>query len=95
VISATNYNESVSYLSLKLGLNLLILIPLIAVFISGLKKTPFVLLDRTSKYIVGIASIIFIVFISENAINKRFIRKGTPNFLKVSATFINKINLYK
>lgn len=95
VISATNYNESVSYLSLKLGLNLLLLIPLIAVFIKGLKKIPIVQLDRASKYIVGIASIIFIVFISENAINKRFIRKGTPNFLKVSATFINKINLYK
>ena len=94
VISATNYNESVSYLSLKLGLNLLLLIPLIAILIRGLKKTPIVQLNRTSKYIVGVTSIFFIVFISENAINKRFIRKGTPNFLKVSATFINKINLY-
>ena len=70
VISATNYNESVSYLSLKLGLNLLLLIPLIAILIRGLKKTPIVQLNRTSKYIVGVTSIFFIVFISENAINK-------------------------
>lgn len=95
VISATNYTESVGYLSLKVGLNLLLLIPLFVLFIKATKKVPVIKLSKLKKYIIISCSLIFIAFISENAMNKRFVRKGTPNFLKVTATFINKINLYK
>jgi heptose-I-phosphate ethanolaminephosphotransferase len=95
VISATNYYESVGFLSIKLGFNLLLLFPLFILFWRGLKGVPIITASKLNNYFIIGSTIILIVFISENAINKRFIRKGTPNFLKVTATFIDKINLYK
>ena len=94
-LTLTNYNESVGFLSLKLGFDLLLLLPLIFLLLRGLKRVPIITTSKLNNYFIIGLTIIFMVFVSENAINKRFIRKGTPNFLKVTATFIDKINLYK
>ena len=37
----------------------------------------------------------FFIFISENAINGRLIRKGSPHLIKVAYSFIEKISLFK
>ena len=95
VISATNFNESLGFLSLKIGTELLMVFPLIILLWIGLKKPPTFSSSKKRNYILFGCSLLVIIFIGENILNNRFIRQGTPNFIKVTATFLEKITLYQ
>ena len=95
VISATNYQESVDFLSIKLGLNLLFISPLFVLIYFAWKQRP--VYDGLSfkTYIYGALLIGIFGFIIENAVNDRLVRKGLPNFVKVAITFNQQMDLFK
>ena len=93
VISNTNLNESIEYLSLKSTFKLLILFPYTYFFIRSLKikKQDY---NKPNYYIYVIIALISIIFISENVIRHRLIRKGSPLLVKVGASFINEMKMF-
>jgi heptose-I-phosphate ethanolaminephosphotransferase len=95
VISNTNIQEVVGFINLKLSYALLVVIPYIIVFIYSLKLVPTkVSYNKISKLLIFIIALISFIFIVENAVNNRLIRKGVPQIAKVVFSFSEKIKLY-
>ena len=95
VISNTNIQEAMGFIDLKFSSELLLVIPYVIVFIYSLKLVPKrVSFNNSSKILISIIALISIVFILENAVNNRLIRKGVPQIAKVAFSFYEKINLY-
>lgn len=95
VISATNFQESADFLSIKLNFSLLLLLPLFFLFYKAWKNIPLFKDYKYYKYIYFICFVTFSIFIIENKVNDRLLRKGTPNFIKVSLTFQQQLELFK
>lgn len=95
VISATNYQESFDFLSIKLGVNLLLILPLFLLFYLAWKQRPIYDKLHHRTYIYSVFLLVFFGFILENAINNRLIRKGVPQFVKVALTFQQQMDLFK
>lgn len=95
VLSNTNSQEAVEFLSLKASAGLLILIPYIFLLSYSLRNIPQYYHSKLKLYVSGILLFTSAVFISESIVNKRFIRKSTPQFVKVTLTFLDEMKLYK
>ncbi len=95
VIAATNYQESVDFLSIKIGLNLLFTTPLLVIIYFAWKHRPIYDSLNYRNYIYGVFLLFFLGFILENATNNRLVRKGVPNFIKVAITFEQQLDLFK
>ncbi len=95
VISNTNYQEALDFFDLKVSYWLLILIPYIYVFVLSLRKPSANQQSKIRTYIIIGILLISSIFIFENAINGRLIRKGSPQIVKLTYSFIDKIKLYK
>lgn len=94
-IGGTNYQESLEFLSLKSSLSLLALIPYF--FLLGYtlrKQRTYLVYKGKSVAVIGI-SLVTIIFISENALNGRLVRKGLPQFYKVCLSFSSQYGFYK
>jgi len=95
VISNTNIQEALGFIDLKLSSELLLVIPYVIVFIYSLKLVPKrAIFNKNSKILISIIVLISFVFILENAVNNRLIRKGVPQIAKVVFSFSDKIKLY-
>ncbi|MCD4680812.1 MAG: phosphoethanolamine transferase [Bacteroidales bacterium] len=95
VMSNTNYLEAIEFLDLKATTGLLILIPYTFLFFFSFRHSPKYFQSKIKPYIIGAVLLVSAIFIFENAIHERFIRKGVPQIVKVSFSFIDKINLYR
>ena len=51
--------------------------------------------SRIKPYLIGVVFLLSAIFIVENAIHGRLIRKGAPEIVKVIFSFIDNIELYK
>ena len=94
VMSNTNLPETIEYFDLKATSGLLILIPYVFIFILSLRYKPKYFQSQTRRFIIGFAMLIATVFVLENLMNERLIRKGVPQIAKVTFSFIEKRNLY-
>lgn len=94
-IGATNFQESMEFLSIKSSFLLLLLLPYIFLFIHSLRqKREYE--HYKSKYIaIILLSLVSISFISENAINGRLVRKGVPQIIKVYSSFSDQYVFYE
>lgn len=95
VLANTNYNEAVEFVDLKVSFWLLILLPYAILFIFSFRNPPTLNTSKKKSYLIIFLASVSILFISENAINGRFIRKGVPEIVKVTCSFFEKITLYK
>ncbi len=95
VMSNTNLQEAIEFFDLKATAGLLVLIPYALLFIFSFRYRPKYFQSRIKPFLIGFVLLISAVFILENAIHGRLIRKGVPQIAKVTFSFINKINLYK
>lgn len=95
VISNTYYDEIVEFASLKASSEFLLILPFFTIFILSFKNPPPFIRTKTKNYTLLIIGLISVIFISENAINGRLIRKGSPHLIKVAYSFIEKISLFK
>ncbi len=95
VISNTNYQEAIEFFDLKATSGLLTLIPFIFIYIlSTRQKTPHINSPYKS-YSILLVLLLSTIFIAENAVHGRLIRKGIPLTAKVAFSFYDKINLYR
>ena len=95
VISATNYQESIDFLSIKIGLNLLFISPLFVIAYFAWINRPKYIKSNFRNYFIGFFVIIFLSFVLENSLANRLVRKGIPNFFKVAITFEQQMDLFK
>lgn len=95
VLANTNYNEAVEFVDLKVTFWMLILIPYTILFIFSFRNPPVLNKSKKKSYLIIFLALASILFISENAINGRLIRKGVPEIVKVTSSFFEKMTLYK
>lgn len=86
----SNFQESVEFLSLKSNLLLLLLVPYLVILIWAVKK-PLIKSTFFPSWYILILVIYSFVFIIENAIHERFIRKGVPVLVKTTISFYEEI----
>jgi len=95
VIAATNLQESVDFMGIKAGLGLLCIIPLFLLIYLAYKQKPNFEPIPKAYYIQGVTLLVFLGFLIDNALAKRFVRKGIPQFAKVAVTFYSEMQLFK
>lgn len=91
----TNMNEAKEFMELKMNLLMLLIIPYIFLFVVAIRSAKPIVVYPKSQYIVAILLLFSIIFISENIINNRFIRKGVPQTAKALISFNNELKTYK
>lgn len=92
VLTNSNSQEAMEFFDLKASAGLFVLIPYVLLFFYAFKKVP--KYQKRKWIIAGIILLGSTVFITENAVNGRFIRKATPQIVKVSLSFLDQIELY-
>ena len=95
VVSNTNFQEAKDFFDLKASFELLLLIPYTILFLISFRNFPTYYQSKVKPYFLVAISLIFVIFIFENAINGRLVRKGTPQLIKVGFSFIEQRNLYR
>jgi len=95
VIANTNLEEAIGFFDLKASFELLTLIPYILLLIYSLNQSPHFEISKTKTYVVALVLLGATIFIADNAIHGRLIRKGSPQIVKVTFSFIEQRNLYK
>jgi len=95
VLSNTNAQEAVEFMSLKASVGLLMLIPYVFLFVYSLKHAPQYQTSKLKLYTGIVLLFLSVVFIAESVVHERFIRKSTPQTVKVVLTFIDEIKLYR
>jgi heptose-I-phosphate ethanolaminephosphotransferase len=94
VISNTNMEEAIGFFDLKASAQLFMLIPYFVLFIYSLSHFPKFEPSKIRFFVIGAVLLVAGVFILENAINGRLVRKGVPQIVKVTFSFIEQRNLY-
>jgi heptose-I-phosphate ethanolaminephosphotransferase len=95
VLMNTNINEAKEFINLKFHFDWLLVIPYIFIYYLALKHPPNITKQKNSIYIVAAVLLYSIIFISENLINHRLIRKGIPQTSKALISFNNEMRTYK
>jgi heptose-I-phosphate ethanolaminephosphotransferase len=91
----TNSTESFEFLELKTSFYLLLLLPYIALFIFALRETPQVKYTRKSVFLLIAVFAYSAIFIGENIVHSRFVRKALPVTTKTIIEFHHEIKVYK
>ena len=94
VLLNTNMDEAKEFMELKFNFLMILIIPYILIFIWGLRKPAPVINTPYNKYILGFFIILPILFIAENTINGRLVRKGLPHTAKALCSFANEIKTF-
>ncbi len=94
VISNTNLNESIGFIYLKATYELLVLIPYVIIFVLAFRQPLPVFEKGNHKTLFFVVALIVALFLAENAVHGRFIRKGSPLVLKVGCSFFDKMSEY-
>ena len=94
VISNTNFQEANEFFDLKASFSLLILIPYILLYFFSFKSKIEFKKSKIKNYTIGIVALSASIFIIENIVSERFIRKGVPHFAKMIYTFYDQMKLY-
>ena len=92
----TNAQEATEFMSLKQSPRWLLLIPYIVLFVVAMKRVPiFSLRSKWMKMIVGALTVACLLFLTEAAVNKRFLRMAVPPYAKAVVSFAQESSSYK
>lgn len=92
----TNAQEATEFVSLKQSPRWLLLIPYLALFVVAMKRIPsFSLKSKWWKIFIVAFSIFSILFMTDAAVNKRFLRTVAPPTVKAVASFAQESGSYK
>lgn len=94
VLANTNLNEAKEFMELKFSFLFLLLIPYLIFYFFALRKVPKVTVYPNSKWIVLLTLLYSFIFIAENTIADRFIRKGIPQTAKALVSFAEEFKSY-
>ena len=95
IIANTNLLESADFLELKMGFHFLLLLHYIALFVFSLLKIPQVIFSRKSVIFSVIVLAYSIIFLTENIVHARFVRKALPATTKTVIEFQREMETYK
>ena len=95
IITNTNSEEAMDFVSLKTPYQLLILIPYIYIFIKSLSARSDVKAINLNRIVAIVILSGSFIFIAENAIGGRLIRKSVPQVVKVSLSFVEQVKHYQ
>lgn len=95
VLSNTNIDEAKEFMELKSSLLLLLIIPYLFLFVLAIRSAKPIALFPKNKYIIAITLIFSILFLSENLIHGRLIRKGIPQTAKALFFFTDELKSYQ
>ncbi len=92
----TNAQEATEFMSLKQSPRWLLLIPNVVLFVVAMKRVPnFSLRSKWMKMIVGALTVACLLFLTEAAVNKRFLRMTVPPTAKAVISFAQGSSSYK
>ncbi|MBK8806022.1 MAG: phosphoethanolamine transferase [Bacteroidales bacterium] len=94
VLLNTNINEAKEFMELKFSFLLLLLIPYIFLYFLCIRKIYSVITYPKSNWIIIIIILLSTIFLSENLVNERLIRKGIPQTAKALVSFGNELKYY-
>lgn len=89
------YSETIDFLNLKSSFLLLLLIPYAYFGFKAFAQIPYYSKSRPNPVLISIILAISAIFILENAVHDRLVRKGIPEITKVGFSFYNQLKLYK
>lgn len=95
VLLNTNLSEATDFLDIKLNYKILFIIPYFIFFYLALKFKPSKIESKNEKYILLGICVFALLFIGENAIHNRLIRKGVPQSVKAFWSFGEEFSTYK
>ena len=95
VIANTNLSESSDFLGLKMDFSFLLLLPYLALFVFALLKIPQVVFSRKSIIFLIIVLSYSAIYLTDNIIHARFVRKALPTTTKTIIEFHKEIKTYK
>jgi heptose-I-phosphate ethanolaminephosphotransferase len=95
VVANTNLLESSDFLKLKLEFHFLLLLPYIGLFVFALLKTPKVQYSRKSFIFLIIMLLFSAIYITDNIIHARFVRKALPTTTKTIIEFVQEMKAHK
>jgi heptose-I-phosphate ethanolaminephosphotransferase len=95
VMVNTNLNEAKEFLELKAGLRLLLLLPYFFLFSLAMRKQITTGKTVKLKWVLAVVLIISLVFLSENLIKGRFVRKAVPQTVEAFISFNEELSSYK
>lgn len=95
VLSNTNFSEAKEFMELKMSFIQLLIVPYIFLFLIAFRNKYSVHIYRESKWIIIILLLFSTIFIAENLIHGRIIRKGVPQTAKAFISFTNELQHYK
>jgi heptose-I-phosphate ethanolaminephosphotransferase len=93
-IANTNLSETSDFIALTFSWRWLLLLPYIALFIFAMVKVPKI--ARPKHKIAVVLFFIFpVIFLTNNIIHQRFVRKALPNSIRASVSFFTEIKNYR
>ena len=94
VLSNSNVQEALEFVDTKGTLGLLVLIPYVFLFVASLRNRPIIDDTRNQYRTIGIVLTLSVVFITENLMGGRFIRRATPQVVRVTHAFLGEMTVY-
>ncbi len=95
ILLNTNISEAREFMELKYSGLLFLIVPYLFLFVLAMSNVKPVNLYPKSNYILVIVLLFSLLFLSENLIQGRLIRKGVPQTTKALISFADEIKTYK
>lgn len=95
VLSNTNYDETKEFIQLKFTFRLLLLIPFLILFYWAVRKSPEVTPHPKRNLIICLVLVFSIVFIGENTVHGRLVRKGVPQATKALLSYFEEMKSFQ
>ena len=95
IIANTNLSESSEFMGLKMSFHFLLLLPYIGLFVFSLLKIPPVIYSRKSIILLVIVFVYSAIYLTDNIVHARFVRKALPATTRTVIEFQREIKTYK
>lgn len=94
VMLNTNLEESVDFIDLKFSYLWLLVFPYFYVVYLAFKTTPELKTDNNKRYVLLVVYLFCFIFLLENLVNGRFIRKAIPQTAETFTSFVYEMKTY-
>ena len=94
VMSNTNYYEALEFMEFKHNGFMIFIVLYLILFVFALIKPPIYVSYPNKNFVVGIVFLFCAIFISENSLNERLIRKGTPQTVRALIAYFQEVKIF-
>lgn len=94
-LANTNPGESTEFMNTKGWLTLLPLLAVVVLIVLSLRRMKSTPLTKTGRLTLILLFLGSVIFLGENALHDRLIRKGSPHLIKTAVAFSTTIDGYR